>query len=152
MQMYMSELVTLEQLRNVITEERMVENSEPYPYGSSYDAEKPDLEELVPDLVFSGDLIDGRYFVDFEPIGGEVLKEFLFRQRDESFFFISGRGNLVGVSDITKFIPEEAWLVALDLLVTQDQLVYVSDNDKMVSYKVELMDDNLDHEKDDSVK
>lgn len=162
-EMYRKGLVTLDEIADSIASTRGAKLKEPYSYSAIYvgtesEDEKPDLSELVDDeeLLASmrDQLVDGRYmFLIGEDIGDmPIHKRIVYDPNDDSFVYLSSRGNPVPMSNLDEYITPDAWpflraelMNSREAVLVEDYAVDTGKVDKMYLFEaIEVEEDYFD--------
>ncbi|MCK4787430.1 MAG: hypothetical protein KAV87_26970 [Desulfobacteraceae bacterium] len=155
-EMVKNNLLTLDDLKDVLVLEKVAEQQEPYNYNTVYleKDDKPDLDELaqLPDEI---EIIEERWQISSEQTEAKSkrnLRRVFYDAFDDEFFTLSRQDHPIPVGSINDYIPNEVWEVVEPYLMSDMGPIFVNDLETTKHFKFEVVpEDTEDSSADDAV-
>jgi hypothetical protein len=152
-EMVKSEVVTLEELEDMLMKEELAKHKAPYDYTQPYldEDDKPELSDLSK-LPEEEGVIDDRYQILQEPPKNKhkkSLRVIYFDAEDGRFHTLTRQKQPVPVPSIKEFITEETWEIMLPYMVTGFAPLFVNDLQTAKWYRFEIVPEDLEEFSED---
>jgi hypothetical protein len=151
-EMVKNDLVTLEELEDMMMKEELAKHKEPYDYTEPYlENDKPELSELSK-LPEEEDVIDDRYQILQESPKHKSPKNMrvvYFDGEDGSFHTMTRQKRPVPITSIKEFITEETWEVMLPYMISGFAPLFVNDLQTAKWYRFELIPEDVEEFSED---
>lgn len=149
-EMVKNDLLTMDELKEVLILEEVTRQREPYNYNAKYleVEDKPDLEDLaqLPDEI---EVIEERWQISSEQTTGKSkknLRKVFYDSEDDSFFTMSRQDHPIPVGSVNDFIPNGVWAVVAPYLLSDMGPIFVNDLETPKHFKFEIVSGSEDTE------